>query len=72
MRKFGNDVRFKSKLSHLITDRLMDALRKEKWFDTLVLVHGEMTITDQSDLHDWLAQYRQLINSKLILGTILK
>ena len=48
----------------------MDALRMETVFDTLVLVHGDMSASDQSELEEWLIQYRHRVNPKLVLADV--
>ena len=59
-----------SQLSQALKVVGMDALRMETVFDTLVLVHGDMSASDQSELEEWLIQYRHRVNPKLVLADV--
>ena len=38
----GADLRQKSKLNHLLEHQLMDVIRMETIYDTLILIHGDI------------------------------
>ena len=59
-----------SSVDNLIKTALMSLIRQQVSYDTIILVHGSQQPGDCNMMHNWLKQYRHLVNPDMVYADI--
>ncbi len=68
--KGHNSQPMASSLARCIRGHLMEVMRREAWFDTVLVVHGETPGEEVREMLRWTDMYRELVNPGLIYADV--